>query len=149
MDAADPRGVATVVDERTEGRVMGIALLVVDSSSNRVSLCIRLAFSSLSLLFSSSRSFTASSNPHVRSFFRSRAVWAATRFFIFLLAIFSSAERAVSRSLFRVFTMGVGLISSRGSGRRVDDGSILTCAEGTKLVDGRAPRLVDGMSTFR
>lgn len=58
------------------------------------------SFSIRSFSFSISRSNTCCSSSLILAFFLSRAVWAATRFFNFLLSAFSSGVRCVSRCLF-------------------------------------------------
>jgi len=62
---------------------------------------LRREFSSCSCLFLASRTLKLPSRSSIWAFFLSRAVWAATRFFSFLLIIFSSGLRCVSLCLFR------------------------------------------------
>ena len=83
--------------DRTSGQGLGAetASRCLSCSFSSRSLCSsfrKAAFSAASFNRSSANVFIVDSNLFIRAFFRSRANWAASRFFIFRLLIFSSCD---------------------------------------------------------
>lgn len=131
MSSADSRGLLTSFrSDWTSGQALGAetanrCLSCSFSSRSRFSSFLKAAFSAASFSRSSAKVFIVDSNLFIRAFFRSRANWAASRFFIFRLLIFSSCDiwlRFIRiRFLGFSFSMSMSVMSVESQPEATDD----------------------------